>query len=289
MTETSERRCPACGLVDAQPAFEHTGFVYVRCRPCGTLYVSPLPDEETITASYLVPDYHHGVESDTSAARMREEARARARIVADMGVRSLLEVGCGAGYFLEACGELGIEAQGVDPSRTGALAAERGLSVFVGWLDEFESDRTYDAAAMFEVLEHVPEPVDMLRKVRTMVRPGGVLALSTPSWSGLPARLLRRRFPMVCPPQHLELFSRRGLQRLLARGGFEPVQWTSFSNLDADALARNFQRYFVGDSAVAQQGARWLGALAAAPARWLDRAGLGISYEVYARLQAPAA
>ena len=280
--ETSSRRCPACGLVDTRPAFTRDGFAHVRCRPCGTVYVSPLPDADTIAATYLQPDYHEGVEA--AAARMRDEARARARLVADMGVRSLLEVGCGAGYFLDACGELGIEAQGVDPSRTGAMAAERGLKIFQGWLDEFRPDRTYDGAAMFEVLEHVPEPVQMLRTVRGMLRPGGVLALSTPSWSGLPARLLRQRFPMVCPPDHLELFSREGLARLLARGGFTPVTWTSFSNLDAQALSRNFRRFFVGDSALAQRGARWLGALAAAPARWVDRAGLGISYEVYARV-----
>jgi SAM-dependent methyltransferase len=278
----SARRCPACGKRDTTPAFVHTGFEHVRCRGCGTLFVSPLPDPSTIAGTYLQPDYHEDVE--TAATRMRQEAAARARIVADLGVRSLLEVGCGAGYFLEAVGALGIEAEGVDPSRTGALAQARGLKIHRGWLEEFEPGRTYDAAAMFEVLEHVPEPVQMLRRVRTMLRPGGKLALSTPSFSGLPARLLGRRFPMVCPPDHLELFSRTGLGELLSRGGFRPLRWTSFSNLDGESLARNFRRFFLGNSTVGRLGADVLGRVASAPVRWLDRAGLGISYEVYAEV-----
>lgn len=274
------RRCPACGRSEARPAFVHTGFAHVRCLACGTLFVTPLPTPDEITANYLRPDYHEGVEA--AAERMRSEARARARIVADLGVRSLLEVGCGAGYFLEAAGELGIEAEGIDPSRTGSLAEAQGLKIHRGWLEDFEPSRTYDAAAMFEVLEHAPEPVQMLRRVRGMLRPGGKLALSTPSFSGLPARLLGSRFPMVNPPDHLELFSRDGLAQLLARGGFRPLRWTSFSNLDRESLARNLRRFFLGESGLGRASADLLGRIGSAPARWLDRAGLGTSYEVYA-------
>jgi hypothetical protein len=87
---------------------------------------------------------------------------------------------------------------------------------------------------------------------------------------------------MVCPPDHLELFTRKGLRRLLERGGFRPIRWTSFSNLGAEDLARNFRRFFVGDSETGRLAADRLGRAAAKPVRWLDRAGLGISFEVYA-------
>ena len=114
------------------------------------------------------------------------------------------------------------------------------------------------------------------------LRPGGTLALSTPSASGLPARVLGRRFPMLCPPNHLELFSRAGMTALLERSGVRPFRWDSFSNLDRPALERSFQRYFLGGSSSARIAAQALAALAHAPVQLVDRAGLGISFEIYA-------
>ena len=136
------------------------------------------------------------------------------------GCRSVLEIGCGAGFFLEAAREAGIDAVGVDPGPTGELARARGLVVHATWIDTFEPDRRFDAAALWEVIEHLPDPGAALARIRGWLGPRATLALSTPSASGLPARLLRARFPMVSPPEHLELFSSRGLRTLLTRAGY---------------------------------------------------------------------
>lgn len=213
---------------------------------------------------------------------MLGEARARATIVHGRGCDSLLEIGCGAGYFLDACAELGIRAEGVDGGPTGARARARGLVVHDTWVDDFEPLRGFDALAMWEVIEHLPRPISVLERLRTFVRPGATLALSTPSWSGLPAKILGRRFPMITPPEHLTLFTRDGLERLLARAGFRPFRWRSFSGLDRPAIARNLQRYFLGDSGPAAAAAGVLAQAGSLPVRWVDRAGLGTSFELYA-------
>lgn len=275
-----ERPCPACESHQSTRAFEVHGFDHVECSRCRTLFVSPLPDDETIRKIYIQPDYHAAVED--SADRMRAEAQARAQVLRDRGVRRLLEIGCGAGYFLEACLDLGIQAEGVDGGPTGARAAARGLIVHDTWVDDFEPGEQFDAIALWEVIEHLPRPISALRRLRTFVRPGGALALSTPSWTGLPAKILGRRFPMITPPEHLSLFSRMGLGGMLRGAGFEPFRWTSFSGLKHETLQRNFQRYFVGTSRV---GAAVAGVLATAthrPMQWVDRAGLGTSFELYA-------
>jgi SAM-dependent methyltransferase len=152
------------------------------------------------------------------------------------------------------------------------------------WLEAFVPEAPFDVLALFEVLEHLPDPFAALERMREWLAPGAVLALSTPSYSGAPARLLGRKFPLVTPPDHLELFTKRGLAHLLDRAGFTPMRWTSFSNLDDTAIARNLQRFALGGSRPAAAIASVLGKLGAAPVRWLDRAGLGTSFEVYARL-----
>ncbi|MCA9655811.1 MAG: class I SAM-dependent methyltransferase [Myxococcales bacterium] len=277
------RSCPACDARRSEWAFVVDGFPHLRCRECGTVFVSPLPSDETIRATYLDPEYHGDV--DATEDRMRAEARARARVMKEHGCTRVLEIGCGAGFFVEALLELGIEAEGVDPGPQAQRAAARGLPIRPIWLEELRPTAPYDGIGMFELLEHLPDPVTALQWSRRHTRPGATLALSTPSASGLPARLLGRRFPMLAPPNHLEVFSRDGIDRLLRRGGFVPTRWVSFSNLDRDTLRRGFQRFVLGRSAPARWLAHGLASAALLPARLVDRAGLGTSFEVYAARQ----
>lgn len=275
-----QRPCPACDSQHVRRAFEVAGFPHVRCRGCGSVFVSPLPGPEVITAANLNPDYQPGLWE--LEERMRAEARARAQIMQARGCKRVLEVGCGAGFFLEALLELGIEAEGVDPGIHAQQAKARGLPIHNLWLDQHQPTGPYDGVAAFELLEHLPEPVEALRWFHRFTQPGATLFISTPSASGLPARVLGRRFPMFCPPDHLELFTRAGLSTLLQRGGFRSISWESFSNLDEATLQRSFERFVVGRSAPGRAVAGVLAKVMVRPARWVDRVGLGTSYEVQA-------
>ena len=78
------------------------------------------------------------------------------------------------------------------------------------------------------------------------------------------------------------LGTRTGAAALLDRSGFRAFRWDSFSNLDHAALRRSFQRYFLGSSQPARVVASVLATAARVPVRLVDRAGLGISFEIYA-------
>jgi hypothetical protein len=192
-------------------------------------------------------------------------------------------VGCGPGHFLDAVRDRGAHIEGLDPARTAVLAAARGHTIHPVWLEDFHAPRRFDALALWEVLEHLPEPGRSLATMARWLDDGAVLALSTPSFSGLPARMLGREFPMISPPDHLELFTREGLARLLDDAGFVPVLWRSFSNLDAATLTRGIHRMLLRGIPAAKPLATLAGTIGQIPARWIDRAGLGTSFEVYAR------
>lgn len=274
------RLCPACGGSATRGAFVVADFEHVRCRRCGTLFITPLPAAEVIESLYLTPEYRSS--SAAQGARMRAEADARAAVLRGFGCRDVLEVGCGDGHFLDAVRDLGMRVEGVDRTPMARGPRERGHLVHDAWLQDLEATPRFDAVALWEVIEHLAEPRESLLQVRRFLRPGGRLALSTPSWSGVPARLMRSRFVMISPPEHLEIFSRRGLALLLRAAGFEPVRWTSFSGLGREPLRRGFQRYLLGDSAPARALAAGLAAAAELPMRLVDRVGLGISFEIYA-------
>jgi SAM-dependent methyltransferase len=281
MSAPVARACPACGLERSHFAFEVAGFVHVRCAGCDTLFVAVLPPPDLVEATYLAPDYHSTAEGQEQ--RMRAEADARAQILRKFGCRDVLEIGCGPGHFLDAVRELGMRVEGVDRARTAAGPRARGHTIHDCWLQDLVPvEQRFDAIAMWEVIEHVPDPKDMLMVARRWLRPGGFLALSTPSSSGLPARTLGARFPMVCPPDHLALFSRRGLTALLGAAGFDPVRWTSFSGLGREQLRRGFQRFLLGESLPGRALAGGLAVAAELPMLLMDRAGLGSAFEVYA-------
>ncbi len=280
MSARQARACPACGHETARFAFETAGHVHVRCDRCDTLYVAVLPSHEQVQSIYLAPDYHTSAQGQE--LRMRAEADARAHVLRKFGCRDVLEIGCGPGHFLDAVRDLGMQVEGVDRAHTAQAARDRGHLVHEVWLQDLEPvTPRFDAVAMWEVIEHVEQPAQVLQRVRRWLRPGGFLALSTPSSSGIPARVLGARFPMVCPPEHLTLFSRKGLAALLGGARFDPVRWTSFSGLGREQLRRGFQRFLLGGSLPGRAVASGLAAVAEMPVQLMDRAGLGSGFEVY--------
>lgn len=100
----------------------------------------------------------------------------------------LLDVGCSSGAFLHAAVKLGFHAEGVEPApKAAATAQAAGLKVHQGLLQEAGyADGQFDAITLFEVIEHLQQPQELLQECRRILRPGGILLIGTGnagSWS----------------------------------------------------------------------------------------------------------
>ena len=280
----SARSCPACGQHSATRAFVVREYAYDRCVACRTCFVDPPPGPEVLAEVYGRRDYYDTARQQEQ--RLRREADGRAATLVRMGVHAVLEIGCAAGYFLDAARARGLRVEGVAPGPADAEPNPRGHVVHQCWLEDLPaSARRFDAVVLWEVIEHASEPLTILSAAVRHLAPGGVVALSTPSMSGLPARLLGRRFPMVTPPEHLTLMTRSGLACLLERAQVHPTRWTSFSNLGPDQLASGLRRFLLGASRPASTLAAAVARAGAWPASLMDRAGWGSEFEVYGRYQ----
>ncbi len=132
-----------------------------------------------------------------------------------------LDVGCGAGTLMRAASSEGWDVVGTEvaPAAANAVRAA-GLDVRTGVLADLDLPRAgFDVVSVVEVIEHVPDPVGLLAESTALVRPGGAVYLTTPHGRGISARLLGTRWSVVCPPDHLQLFSDRGLEVALRRTG----------------------------------------------------------------------
>jgi len=143
----------------------------------------------------------------------------------------LLEVGCGAGRYLDLMRALGWEnVVGVDFSRKAVDQARDvlGLEVYCGELREVELEPdSFDAVSLSHTLEHVPDPVEFLRDIRQVMKPGGRLAIVVPNVESLASRTYSDYWLGLEPPRHLVNFTRRSLTLAIESAGLKIQQITT--------------------------------------------------------------
>jgi 2-polyprenyl-3-methyl-5-hydroxy-6-metoxy-1,4-benzoquinol methylase len=196
----------------------------VRCDNCGLMFVNPRP------ARGRVEDAYSAVEDVTY---LREEAARVATFRHSLlGVRKhepsgrLLDVGCYVGTFLEIARDAGYEVAGVEPSRWAASYARKakGLDVRTGGLAEAGlPTESFDVVTLWDVIEHLTDPLEELRQIHRALRPGGLFALTTMNVDSLPPKLLRGRWPWFMQ-MHLYYFTPETVSRMLREAGFEVVE-----------------------------------------------------------------
>lgn len=231
---TTATTCPLGCRAAAGVELAGPGFTLWRCRECGLVRTDPPPDPRTLQRRYDAPDY---LDLDTAEAGLLRRCRDRLAVMAPyVSTGPLLDVGAGAGTFLYAAQEQGYGGRGIDLSPRWADHARRRYEATVEVGDIGEIDLPSGAFAvitLWHVLEHLPSPVSVLRRLRTALRPGGRLVVEVPNYAAPTNRLKRRwlllvrhrggRWRHLNPWEHPWHFERASLQACLRRAGYEPV------------------------------------------------------------------
>lgn len=213
-------------------------FTLVECEACGLLYQNPRPALEAI-GRYYPPEYDPFVPPPWSnPSRVQQLShlyglKKRWRLVERhaprrTGRRTLLDVGCATGVFLGAADD-GWRGVGVELSAEAAELARSqfGLTVHQGTLEQAPlAAAQFDAITMWDVLEHLHEPMASLGRVRELLRPDGIFVARVPSLSAWDARLFGRYWAGLDQPRHMFVPDEAQLVRLLGRAGFRVVELT---------------------------------------------------------------
>ncbi|QGZ39934.1 methyltransferase family protein [Pseudoduganella flava] len=153
------------------------------------------------------------------------------KIVKSGNVASLLDVGAGNGYFVSlAAKEFGLRATGLEISTEEIRFAEEHVGVKLVNEDVCRHKEMYDVVTSFNVLEHVADPHGFLSAVLERVKPGGLIVVTTPNPGCIHAKVKGlERWNMVCPPHHINLFSKQSLLEMLEQRGAEPLSYETLS------------------------------------------------------------
>lgn len=219
----------------------------LRCKRCNLVRADPLPtmqEKEAIetqgytdeTAFPEMRDFfancHRTFVEDPVIREMRRHLERLEHTVGGPG--RLLDVGAGTGIFMHLARERGWKPEGIDicPLTAEKAASEFDLKITVGPFEDLHFDgRRFDAAAMLDVLEHVLDPLTILRKVHSLLRPGAALAIAVPNQRCLLTVLVgayaraggpgaRSLLGRLYVPPHLHYFTPKTLRRMVETAGF---------------------------------------------------------------------
>lgn len=226
--------CPICAG-STSPAFMAGEHRMYRCSVCRTAFVSPQPSDEYLSRFY---DTYHRADQDGGLydaveSRMQQDFPTKVKLVKSAlagKAGRILDVGCGKGYFVKECMDNGLTAEGIDLSESGVRFAQQklGVKASCGPLSQLKTELgCFDVVTFWATIEHLPDPMAMLRDIRVVLKPGGKLLLDT----GVGDDWLDRTVPGCVqwydPPQHLFVFSANGMQRAVEQAGFRLIAMDS--------------------------------------------------------------
>lgn len=219
--------CPVCGSVSKRD-FEKFGKAFHSCTACGLGFIHPpLPPEE-VERMYGQSYYDSwGIDTDDVATERMKQATFHSKLTVIeeyMPTKGrILDIGCATGFFLDAARQRGWVPYGVELSSYSSALARKKIGddrIFTGQVEEAHFvDGFFDAVVMTDVIEHVLDVRPFIAEVARILRPGGVVAVTTPDPLALSCRLLRKHWPHY-KLEHLLYFTPEALSLLMAPVGF---------------------------------------------------------------------
>ena len=228
---TRERSCcPGCEGIEERPLFIKAGFRFVECRRCRLIYVSNI----LVNNFHASENYHSPKEGEESrnletrgdkfgrAQRILSEARHYFRGKTDI---SILDIGCGNGFFLRFLRENGYpKLRGLDPNPNSVRFINEKIGIYAdqGFVENCDyEDKAFDLLVMDQILEHVESPNRVLQACQRILKPGGLLWISTPNVKSWHILLRLKQYHRHFNGRvHLNHFTPKTLRDILVRNGF---------------------------------------------------------------------
>jgi len=214
------------------------GFDIIECATCRFKHAIPLPTEKELSTYYSEKFY---AESSLIVDVRKEDLEWWRMVYAEqyelferflpVTRHSILDIGCGLGFFLELGKERGWIPYGIEPSQQASEYAQKlGIEVDNNSFNKETASKlgNFDVVHMHEVLEHISNPVKTLKLCKELIKLGGLLCVITPNDYNPFQQLLKRdQAWWVDPPTHLNYFDTNSLAHLLVASGFEILHKTT--------------------------------------------------------------
>jgi len=221
-------KCNACGRTSFAPLYtQKNGRRIGRCRKCELVQVVPLPSKKEIRLLYR-NDWKHFApyQSQTDAHRKYFETLFSFLFPLQngSGLPRVLDVGSATGVFLSLLKRKGIQTAGVDVSSDAvSYCRKHGLEAYEGTLFEIAKEKkwkgVFDAVFACQVIEHEKDPLTFLKTVKSIVKPNGIIVITTPNHDTVWRMIMGKRWIGYQHPEHFFFFTPKTLTNLMHTAG----------------------------------------------------------------------
>lgn len=242
MSETGFERsqnslpCPICQYTSRVSfRFLKNGYNIYRCYDCNLMFVHPQPSLDEVLMIYDNSYFRRGnkylrVNETESRSRNLDNDKQKINIIKKYKESGeLLDVGCAMGDFLYLAMQEGFDVTGLEVSTFCTDYVKNKLGIKVHSSDLISAQlpsSTYDVVTLWDVIEHLRNPVETVNEIYRIMRPGGILCFSTGDVGSFYAQIMGRFWHLSTPPQHLFYFSSKNIRKMLNRCGFVVNQIT---------------------------------------------------------------
>lgn len=233
---TRKINCVLCGSENYKIVGEKNSYQVVECD-CGLYYINPQPTidvtNKIYNKQYFSGGYDFGYQGIDYLSKDNEKwfkyipTQALKKIEKQLKNKGkILDIGCAVGYFLEVAKENGWKIYGIELSEFARNSAKERLRAEIyPTIDEspFPKDH-FDAITAFEIIEHMQDPDSFVKKIYSLLMPGGILSVSTPNLQNGKTFKNFTDWNCLTPPEHLFFFDQKTITVILEKNGFEVLE-----------------------------------------------------------------
>jgi len=239
--------CPVCN----SKSIEKLQNKLSRCKTCSLQFLTNFETPEYYNQIYN-KNYFNG---DVYKNYLKEEEYRRKLFKSKIELikkyipaeGSVLDVGCGMGFFLMEMKKRGYHVDGLEISEYAAGIASEKVDTRIksGDLADISFKlKQFNIVTFWDVLEHIYDPVESLKRVLRIIKNDGVLVIETLNTSSLTARLLKEKWPLYYPPYHIYYYNQSSMSRLLENTGFRIVKTFPVQTYIKSSSGYRALRYF---------------------------------------------
>jgi SAM-dependent methyltransferase len=219
-------------------SFKKMGYGIPTCPKCNLAMTDFHKPYEKFIKNFYAEGYFSGDPSCGAYAQYEQDKRFIIKNMAPLMtvIRKykkkgrLFDVGCAMGYFVELSLKAGFDAYGIDPSKFAISHAPKYLNgrLTLGSIKEANfPDNNFDVITLFDVLEHLQDPVSSLKQIGKLLKPDGIAVIATGNKDSFAARAMGSRWTFYNPPQHLLYFNKNNLTTILKKANLVGFKWFS--------------------------------------------------------------
>ncbi len=221
-------KCVNCNSIDFKSYLELRGYSYKRCNACKLVQLSPLPTIDELKLFYDSNYYKYNFEE--KSADIKTVIKEQNDVQFDVILRNFhvndttkfLDYGCGVGGFLDTLSLKGNKnIFGFEFNKISSkLIQDRGY----GYVDVYKDNQTFDVITLWDVAEHLLDPVDVFKLLHSRLNKTGILVIGTARIDDFVDRTGLGYTMWADPPAHTILYSRELLFSMLNKAGFDNVK-----------------------------------------------------------------